>query len=503
MTRLRILVVDDDPVLSEFIQNIIEIRGHEVRQAHNLSDALEAAADFNPHIAYVDLRLGEESGLELIRQYSNDFPDILCVVMTAYGDVNTAVQALRRGARDYLRKPITPSVIDSTLERCTREVTIREERKAVQKKLEASEQRFETLFHSSTQGIFVHRHFKPLYANEAILELLSVDTLEEFLALESTLFFVTKEEKEKIQRFHEERLKGGHAPTHYEMVIVNNRGEKKWVLNHSFLIDWQGEPAVCTTFSDISAIKRHEKELEKARNRAEEANRSKSKFLSSMSHELHTPMNAVLGFAQILKSDIDASGDGNQINYVNQILESGNHLLSLIDKVLLFAGVEDNAIEPHLEKIPLAELLLGSINKSQSIADRLGLRISLDTRHLIEPDVIVDGHILEKVLLALLNNAAIYNRKNGWIKVSAKTTKTGVRITVADGGLGIVKSRQGDVFTPFQRCGMENSAISGAGVGLSIAERQAELINAIISFESEEDKGSTFWLDLEITPTPS
>ena len=127
--------------------------------------------------------------------------------------------------------------------------------------LEQSNQLFRTLIEGSSLGIYVHRHLRPIYANKSLLELVGFGGHEEFLARESTLSFVHPSEHDRVKGYHEARLRGQPAPNDYELRLLSKSGQTKWVSNRSFSIDWEGEPAVCTTFFDITNRRKIEAEL--------------------------------------------------------------------------------------------------------------------------------------------------------------------------------------------------------------------------------------------------
>ncbi len=243
---------------------------------------------------------------------------------------------------------------------------------------------------------------------------------------------------------------------------------------------------------DISQRKQYEREIIAARDDAERANNAKSEFLSSMSHELRTPMNAILGFSQLL--EIDAGLSEDQADYVGEILKAGRHLLELINEVLDLAKIESGNVDLSLEPLLCAELIAECLALIKPIAQAQGITIH-DTVigvYLIR----ADRTRLKQVLLNLLSNAIKYNRPQGEVSIRVSVHDGVVRLAVSDTGYGIPASRQQEVFQPFSRLGAEETEIEGTGIGLTISRRLMDMMGGSIGMESEEGRGSTFWIEL-------
>ncbi len=230
---------------------------------------------------------------------------------------------------------------------------------------------------------------------------------------------------------------------------------------------------------------------------AETANRAKSDFLSSMSHELRTPMNAILGFAQLLKLDPQEPHRENQDSWVENILASGQHLLELIDQVLELSKIEAGVFALTIEHVLVRDVLDESLAMVEGRAAERDIEIIDQTAPDDLSAVRTDATRLMQVLLNLLSNAVKYNRHGGQVTLSRRDAADGmVRIVVADSGEGIPKDRQCDLFKPFKRLGREPREIEGTGIGLTITKQIVEMLGGRIGFESEEGKGSTFWVDI-------
>ena len=236
------------------------------------------------------------------------------------------------------------------------------------------------------------------------------------------------------------------------------------------------------------------KELAHAKAEAEQASRAKSEFLSRMSHELCTPMNAILGFTQLLEMD-DLSP--SQRNSLAHITSASRHLLSLINDMLDVSGAPGGRKDLVEESVGLRALLHEASSAQQAAAARRGVTLTPPPAESAGLAVIADPRRLLQVLGHLLSNAIKFNRPGGTVSVSCKPTETGrVRITVEDTGCGIAHENFQKLFLPFERLNAGARGIEGAGLGLALSKRLVEAMGGTISVESKLDAGTSFYLEL-------
>jgi len=243
-------------------------------------------------------------------------------------------------------------------------------------------------------------------------------------------------------------------------------------------------------------------ELQKeARLTADRANRAKSDFLASMSHEFRTPLNAILGFGQLLKLEKREDLSPAQTEYVEHILSSGEHLLNLVNEVLDFASIEANSLTVSKKVYDAQELVERIVRTMQPIAGKSDVR--LEEAHEAGPKfILADAQRMRQILMNLISNAIKYNKPGGVVTVKAETVAGNVRVSVADTGHGIARERQAAIFEPFNRLGAENTSIEGAGLGLGLAlsRRLALAMGGDIDFRSEPGAGSEFWVEFPLQP---
>ncbi|MBW3630364.1 MAG: PAS domain S-box protein, partial [Gemmatimonadetes bacterium] len=270
--------------------------------------------------------------------------------------------------------------------------------------------------------------------------------------------------------------------------------EGRWVdleARGSWAID--GETFLVLVVRDMTAQVALVARLEAARAEANRANQAKSEFLSRMSHELRTPLNAILGFGQLLQMELDRESDREG---VEQILRAGDHLLALIDEVLDVARIEAGRANLSVEPIVVSDLVEESLALVRQAAAARGITIWVAPSVSQEHIVWGDQQRLKQVLLNLLSNAIKYNRESGTVALSCEPEGERLRISVADSGRGISADKLARLFTPFDRLGREQSGVQGTGLGLTLSRALVEAMQGKLGVESQEGRGSTFWLDL-------
>jgi PAS domain S-box-containing protein len=252
-------------------------------------------------------------------------------------------------------------------------------------------------------------------------------------------------------------------------------------------------------YTDITQLHEREDELREAQRVAENANAAKSNFLSSMCHELRTPMNAILGFSQLLITSPDEKLSERQENFTAQIMKGGEHLLELIDQVLELSKIEAGKISLSIETVDVEPIIAECIAMLKGRAETADVSLVDKVAGIGLPYLKTDSGRLRQIMLNLLTNAIKYNCKDGFVTVASENLENGfLRLIVGDTGLGVPIEKQDTIFEPFNRLGRESGEIEGTGIGLTITRQFVELLGGNISFTSEEGKGSRFWIDLPI-----
>ncbi|NOQ35748.1 MAG: response regulator [Methylococcaceae bacterium] len=254
---------------------------------------------------------------------------------------------------------------------------------------------------------------------------------------------------------------------------------------------------------NIDARKRAEEQIKRAgqlalasKVEAEKANKAKTQFLSRMSHEFRTPLNAVLGFSQILLMDEELDEE----SMIRPIYDSGTHLLEMVNDVLDISNMEMGSMSFVLETVELTSLLREVYKQSLELAKTTETEIQLSIKNAqSEIFIKVDKERLKQVLLNIISNAIKFNRENGKIILSMRQLNDEkVGISIKDHGIGIDRDNLDLIFSPFERLNAYDLGVDGLGVGLTIAKQLTEKMGGIIGVESAKEVGSRFYVTFPI-----
>lgn len=252
-------------------------------------------------------------------------------------------------------------------------------------------------------------------------------------------------------------------------------------------------------------------EAEEARSAAESANRAKSAFLRTMSHELKTPLNGVLGYAQILQQDEQLTP--NQRDHIDIIQRSGEHLLTLVNDILDISDIDTGRLQLAPTAFHLSPLLQNLVEMAEIQAHIKGLRIESQLPEALPNVVYGDECRLRQVLLHLLGNAIKFTSQGsvtfhvqqqevaGPIDTDEQSSSAPVvrfRFSIADTGIGIAPEAIERIFQPFERLSDTDSYTEGAGLGLALSQHLLQLMHSSLHVESQPGQGSTFWFELDL-----
>src|SRR3989449_1776701 len=240
------------------------------------------------------------------------------------------------------------------------------------------------------------------------------------------------------------------------------------------------------------------KDLKVSNQRLAEVSAHKSQFLASMSHELRTPLNAIIGFSEVLLETMAGPLTEKQAEYLQDILSSGQHLLSLINDILDLSKVEAGRMDLELTTFDVSTSLESALNLIRERANRHAIQLKLEVDERVGLFT-ADERKFKQVVLNLLSNAAKFTRENGMVGVKAVLKDENLEVSVSDTGIGISKEDQKKIFTAFQQVGDDYTRKQeGTGLGLDLAKKFVELHGGEISVESELGRGSTFIFTLPV-----
>ncbi|MCD5983212.1 sensor histidine kinase [Pseudomonas sp. CDFA 610] len=366
----------------------------------------------------------------------------------------------------------------------------------------AVQQRLEVVMESVTEGLWEYAPNTRTFAFKgALRERFGLPSRH--VSTEYFLGLMPEEDRHAFSRLLEAAQHNEHPVTEVEFRLPDLQGELVWLLcRASTLPDAiTHEPSVVGTCVDIDTLKQVEQHLRDKTLEAQAASQAKSRFISSMSHELKTPLNAILGFAQLSQFQASSSA-ALHAGYAQEIINAGTHLHQLVEDLLAWSSLQAESPRLALRPVDAGALLLEcqEMIRPQAVAQGLSLALQLPDQPCI---VLADARRLKQVMLNLLSNAAKYNRPAGSIVMGVEMDREHLttRLFVADTGPGLDLGMQKLLFQPFQRLGKENSKIQGTGIGLALCRELAELMGARMGVSSETGVGSRFWIELPFYST--
>jgi PAS domain S-box-containing protein len=360
--------------------------------------------------------------------------------------------------------------------------------KQVETALRTSENHLKTIMDSIQLGIVVSdaETHRIVDANPYALDILGANREEVIGQVRQA--FACREEGEKCPTtdLHPQEKSA-------ELDLLTADGQRIPIMKNVATITDGKRNFLVESFFDLRERKRQEAELQRAKEQAEAASRSKSAFVANMSHELRTPLNVIIGFSELILDKLFGDLTTTQEEYMGDVVQSARHLLSLINDILDLSKMEAGKEELTLSTVKVSDLLSRSLVIVKEKAMRHGIQIATDIDNVPET-IIADDRKLKQVLYNLLSNAVKFTPDGGSVRLRADTDDGFLRITVEDSGIGLKAEDLERIFKPFEQADASISRkYQGTGLGLSLTKSLVELHGGRIWAESAgEAQGASF-----------
>jgi len=481
--RARILVVDDELGIREGCRRALEAEGYEVDAAEDGRTALQKTGEAAYDLLLVDLMMPGIGGMEVIRRVQSIDPDIITVVITGHATIETAVEATKLGAYDYLPKPFSPEALAAVVKRGLEKRFLRLEAKKLheereQQLLELVNERskLRTIISAMADGVLVaNREERLVLWNASSIKMLKSRGFDvageplEYYIKNNALIEAVKEvlaSEDKDFSMISREIPAGDGKTVLMANVAPVRDENGEVL---------GAVAV---LRDITQLK--------------EIDAIKSQFVSMVAHELRAPLAAIKGWLEVVVSGEAGDDEEQNRKWLERARDRADSLLALVNDLLEINRMEAGKIAQKMEPVQIREVIAKIVEFMKPDAESRKVEIRLDIAGDLPP-VQADVRDMEKLFTNLISNAIKYNVEGGSVIIRGKKEGTHACFMIEDTGIGISPENLSQIFDDFFRADDKRiRKITGTGLGLTIAKKIVDSHFGRIEVKSEEGKGSVF-----------
>ena len=485
-SSLHILVVDDEQGIREGAERILIRMGFSVSTASRGAEGLEIIYTKPVHIVFLDLKMPGMGGMEVLARIKEFNEKIMVIVVTGFATIETAIEAMKKGAYDFIPKPFEPDSLRMVVRRAQERMELSFEAERLEKErnrtlldLDNEKSRTRTIIESLPNGVVVTN-------TEGVVVLMNPAFLW-YLNLDATLKPGKRIEEYVDDNGFCERVRGlsqGGSPSDresssYEFALPDNKflmAEGRSILGEDK--DCLGAVVILV---DITAMKA--------------LDQLKSEFVAKVSHELRSPLSTI--HEQLVMVEKKPENDEYLLSRAR---EKTNGLISLIGDLLDLSRIEAGHVGDEVQPVLVDELLKNIVDfiRAQAESRKQSLELELPEEQPL-PAVLADPVALESIFGNLIANAIKYTQEGGSIKVRVELQDKQLQVAVIDNGFGMEERQLEKLFTKFFRIKTEKTRyITGTGLGLSIVKGLIDKLEGNISVPSQPDQGSTFTVRLPV-----
>jgi len=487
--KAKILVVDDEEGMRNGCRIILEGEGHSIETAEDGNEGYQKFKENVYDLVLIDIMMPGMGGMELLKRIHKRDENVICIVITGYATIENAVEAMRKGAYDYVPKPFTPDelmvVVNRGLEKRKlrlETIKLRKEREKNLLEVANEKSKLKTILSCMAEGILVINYEKQLVLhNSAAVRMLRLKVLSEVIQKYDDVI-TNKELLDLIQTSFKKSKYGSEVIT--REIEVDN-GKKILLVSLTGVVDETGENlGMVLVLRDITKLK----EVEKI----------KSQFVRMVAHELRTPLAAIEGYLDVYLTG--SAGDDRETvkRMMQRSKERAHALLEMVNDLLELSSIDAGKIAQNKEPLNVCTVIEKSCEIVKSKADEKNITFKFDFPEKI-PKILADRNDIERVFINLLDNAYKYNNETGTVTVSVRSDYGYIKISVTDTGIGIPAEEKDKIFEEFYRVKNKDTRyITGTGLGLSIVKRIVDSHFGYCEVVSEEGKGASFCVFLPI-----
>ncbi len=486
----RLLIIDDDRDFAESLSELLGMQNFDVSVATSFDDGVRINLENEIHVALIDNQLGRRSGMTLIPKLQRSNPGLVCVMMTGCSTENVAVEAIKVGAYDYLRKPIQPRDLLLVLDRCFEKIHLEKERRESQRALQESERRYRMLFEESRDGILIcNAQGEIVDVNHSGVELFGYSSRESMMGLDlfADLFRHLGLQPEAGQ-VHSDTVADIHD---HETSFSRPDGDDIIALVTAVKISSDGVNGYRLIIRDVTARRKLEAQLLHSQKME-----AIGTFAGGIAHDFNNLLCGMMGYADLA---ISHQTDTSRTRHcLDQVIEAGKRAEQLVDQILTFSRrtpYERTVFEFKSVVNEAVKIIRAMIPSTIEIVQR-----DCDGKTTVH----ADATQLHQVVMNLCTNAyqamqgaggkmfiGLDTLRCGAMKNSSTALPAGdyVRLTVTDTGMGMGADIRDRIFDPFYTT---KGAQDGTGLGLSVVHGIVESHQGLINLDSEVGYGATF-----------
>jgi signal transduction histidine kinase/CheY-like chemotaxis protein len=522
MASEKIIILDDEPDVLDLCKRILEVKGYQITTARDGNEVIALARQEHFDLLLTDIKMPGMTGLEVAQAIKKFFPYIICVTMTGFSTMDTAIEALRLGIDEFILKPFSPDELVSTIAKALEKEQLRKENFRLRSLIPLFELNKTLMSTVEVETLL-----------QQLLDISKKETNADFAALytydngEIVPHFALEQHDEASQKQQEasnklaqlifesgQQLHWQQPTANPDQSILLQQLQAKFVMatplkskksNLGVLILARADQNFASSDSEFISVLASQasialenahlfSEIQAAYKELKMLDHMKSEFINIAAHELRTPLAILMGYASMLEDDLE----GIHKEYVSTIIRNSLRLSAFVDEMLSLQSLESGKVSLSREPLILPEVVQSALSDlSLWIAEKnltidIGIPVDL-------PQMIGDRQKFDLIFINLIDNAVKFTPAGGLIILKASVVAGTVTVSITNTGISIPKDKLRRVFEPFYQ--VESSLTrehGGIGLGLAVVRGMVEVCGGQIYAESEEGKSTTFTFTLPL-----